>query len=125
MYSIYVHTTPDGKKYVGVTGKDNPKKRWKNGRLYRHNKCFSDAIKFFGWENIQHEVVETFEDKETAFKMERYYILLWRTNEPAYGWNIKIGNSNYSMSETHRNKISSSIKGKHWKIIEGKRFWYE
>lgn len=31
MYSLYVHTSPSGKRYVGITG-INPNRRWQNGR---------------------------------------------------------------------------------------------
>lgn len=30
MYSVYKHTAPNGKVYIGITGKD-PEKRWLNG----------------------------------------------------------------------------------------------
>ena len=56
MYSVYKHTTPNGKVYIGITGKE-PEKRWMKGRGYQNNPHFSHAIKFYGWENIEHEIV--------------------------------------------------------------------
>ena len=91
MYSIYVHTTPDGKKYVGSTSQE-PNKRFLGGCNYKCSTRFYDAIKFFGWDNIQHQVLETVEDKETALKREEYYTLLLRSNEPEFGYNIYVGN---------------------------------
>lgn len=35
MYSVYKYTAPNGKVYIGITGKD-PEKRWLNGRGYRY-----------------------------------------------------------------------------------------
>ena len=103
MYSIYVHTTPDGKKYVGSTSQ-KPKIRFNRGRNYRNSTRFYDAIKFFGWNNIKHEILETVEDKETALKREEYYTLLWRTNEPEFGYNIYVGNI---QNEDRKKKISN------------------
>lgn len=91
MYSIYVHTTPDGRKYVGSTSQE-PNKRFQGGSNYKTCTRFNDAINFFGWNNIKHEILETVEDKETALKREEYYTLLWRTNEPEFGYNIYVGN---------------------------------
>ena len=54
-FYIYVHTCPNYWSYVGLT--HNPKQRWNNGEGYKDNKEFYDAINFFGWENIKHEIV--------------------------------------------------------------------
>lgn len=109
MYSIYVHTTPDGKKYVGSTKKQNPKKRWRHGSHYKNNDRFREAIKIFGWDNIQHHVIDTVEDKETAIKLEEYYTLLWRTNEPEFGYNIYVGNI---IDEETKKKHSERMNGR-------------
>ena len=105
MYSIYVHTTPDGKKYVGSTSQ-KPKIRFNRGRNYRNSTRFYDAIKFFGWDNIQHHVLETVEDKETALKREEYYTLLWRTNEPDFGYNIYVCSN---PNQESKNKLSEKV----------------
>ena len=108
MYSIYVHTTPDGRKYVGSTSQE-PNRRFGNGlNKYKHCNRFLEAIKLFGWDNIQHQVLETVEEKETALKREEYYTLLWRTNEPEFGYNIYVGYKN----EEIRKKISENNKGR-------------
>ena len=119
MYNIYVHTFPDGRKYVGSTKKQNPKGRWKGAQGYRKHKTLFNAIKSVGWNNIQHEILETVEDKETAFEREEYYTLLWRTNEPEFGFNIDVANKHNSEphkgkhpSEESRRKNSESHKGK-------------
>ena len=107
MYNIYVHTFPDGRKYVGSTKKQNPNGRWKCAQGYRKHKTLFNAIKSVGWNNIQHEILETVEDKETALKREEYYTLLWRTNEPEFGFNIKLGNK---PNNEIKQKISESNK---------------
>ena len=53
-YCVYLHTSPTNKYYVGIT-KQNPLKRWANGRGYCKNKHFYKAILKYGWDNFQHE----------------------------------------------------------------------
>ena len=117
MYKIYVHIFPDGRKYVGSTKKQNPKKRWKGSKGYRKHKTLFNAIKSVGWNNIQHEIIETVEDKETALKREEYYTLLWRTNEPEFGFNIDAGNKHNEETKKRIGELSkgrvSGMKGKH------------
>lgn len=55
-YCVYMHTTPSGKKYVGVS-KNNAAKRWDCGRGYLSNTHFFNAIMKYGWINIKHEVL--------------------------------------------------------------------
>ena len=108
MYSIYVHTTPDGRKYVGCTSLKTYK-RFQGGCNYKNCTRFNDAIKFFGWDNIKHDILETVEDKETALKREEYYTLLWRTNEPEFGYNIFVGSI---PNQESKKKRSEKLKGK-------------
>ena len=110
MYSIYVHTTPDGKKYVGSTSIE-PNRRFGGGSHYKCCTRFNDAINLFGWDNIQHQILETVEDKETALKREEYYTLLWRTNEPEFGYNIFVGS--IPNQETINKRSEKRIGRKH------------
>lgn len=88
MFSVYKHTTPDGKIYIGATGRD-PAKRWQ-GR-YRSNAAFYEAITRFGWQNIAHEVLFTFETKEEAYQKERELIAFYQSNTPEKGYNLAAG----------------------------------
>lgn len=56
MFSVYKHTSPVGKVYIGITSKA-PKERWQNGRGYWNNKHFYRAIKKYGWNNFEHEIL--------------------------------------------------------------------
>ena len=114
MYSIYVHTFPDGKKYVGMTSQD-VENRWQLGWGYKDQKIVFNAINSVGWNNIQHQVIETVEDKETALKREEYYTLLWRSNEPEFGYNILAGNTGarrlgFHHTEETKKIISEKVK---------------
>lgn len=55
-WSVYRHTFPDGRVYIGITS-GNPEKRWANGRGYRHQEKMELAIMKYGWDNIKHEII--------------------------------------------------------------------
>ena len=64
-YTLYKHTTPSNKVYIGITSM-KVKKRWCGGRGYRHNPHFYKAILKYGWGNIKHEILLTGLTKEKA-----------------------------------------------------------
>lgn len=72
-YVVYCHTSPSGKKYVGMS--KNVKRRWEaNGKNYKACTKFYNAIKKYGWENITHEILEENLTKEEAEDLEEFYI---------------------------------------------------
>lgn len=91
MYSVYVHTCPNGKKYIGMTGQNNPKDRWQSGHGYKHCTDFHNAIIEFGWRNISHEVISTGLSKEEAEFLEQKLISLYKTQDPRFGYNSHSG----------------------------------
>lgn len=64
------HTSPTNKYYVGIT-KQNPLKRWANGRGYCKNKHFYKAILKYGWDNFKHEIVFSGITKDEAIQREK------------------------------------------------------
>ena len=86
MTYLYVHTSPNGKKYFGIT--DNPERRWKfDGNGYECNERLCEDIAIYGWDNIKHEIIDSFEDRQEAEKYEALYILLFNTENPQNGYN--------------------------------------
>lgn len=57
-WSIYKHTSPSGKSYIGYT-KQKPSQRWKGGNGYDKDTKFGKAIAKYGWDNFSHEIIET------------------------------------------------------------------
>ena len=56
LYLVYMHTTPDGKKYIGIT-RNLPNTRWNEGTGYESQKKFYRAIQAHGWNNITHQII--------------------------------------------------------------------
>lgn len=56
-FTIYLHRCPNGKCYVGMTSQ-SMNQRWRNGLGYKNNKDFYPDIEKYGWENIEHIILE-------------------------------------------------------------------
>ena len=89
-WSVYVHTTPNGKVYFGITSKE-PKSRWNSGHGYRKCKRFWNAIVKYGWNNIKHDVLYSGLTKCEAEDIERKLISEYQSTDPRYGYNILPG----------------------------------
>jgi len=87
-YSVYIHTSPSGKKYVGITSKI-PIMRWKNGYGYVKNKCFYSAIIKYGWDNFKHEIVASGLTHELALRMEESLVAQYDSFK--HGYNMTPG----------------------------------
>ena len=92
-YKVYMHTAPNGKKYVGIT-KRSINARWQNGNGYKSNKRFYNAILKYGWDNIKHEVLFDNLTQEEAYKLEIELIAQNESNNPNYGYNQTEGGEN-------------------------------
>lgn len=113
-FYVYIHICPNGKKYVGLTTID-PKKRWRRGNGYKSNKHFYFAIQKYGWDNIEHQVIEI-DTMSEMYYLEKYLISYYQTNKNEFGYNNSIGGeggtTGYHYSEEIKHKISESKKGK-------------
>ena len=89
-YTVYMHESPSGKKYVGIT-KTSLKKRWNYGYGYEHNPYFWRAIQKYGWGNITHKIIADGLSKEEACKIEIDLIRELKLTDPKYGYNIRQG----------------------------------
>ena len=111
MYTVYKHTTPDNKVYIGITAR-SVKERWRNGKGYPHSEYFNKAINEFGWENIKHEVLFTGLTQIEAEEKEIELIKEYKANDRAYGYNIDEGGlKNKRRTESTKRKISRAHIG--------------
>lgn len=112
MYSVYMHTCPNGKVYVGITGR-NPVNRWKNGNGYKGS-YFHKAIQKYGWANIKHEIVYSGLTKAEAAEIEVRLISEHKSNLREYGYNIssggECGRAGAVASEETRRRLSEAHK---------------
>lgn len=69
-YSVYKHTLPDSKVYIGITSVP-PEERWDNGFGYEQQSKFFREIVKYGWNNIKHEVLATCLSEKDARNMEK------------------------------------------------------
>ena len=88
MYDVYEHVFPDGKRYIGLS--KNVSVRWQNnGAGYMNNKKMRTAIEKYGWENVQHNIIETGLTRAQAQKKEMELIDKYDTIDN--GYNIAAG----------------------------------
>ena len=136
MYSVYVLTVKDGRKYVGATSM-NPISRWNHGNGYRFCEDFWEVICRDGWGSVTKEIVADALTKQEASRMEQELISMFHSTDPKKGFNREGGgiddqrlvlsstrqkqrekqlgvlNNNYGMhfSVEHRRKIAESNRG--------------
>lgn len=114
-YTVYKHTSPSGKVYIGITAQAISR-RWHGGSAYRNNRHFYAAIKKYGWDSIQHEIVSTGLSYEAACRMERELIAKYNSTNPEKGYNLSPGGEKttlgYKFSPESRARLSAAMKGK-------------
>ena len=114
-YWVYVHTCPNGKRYVGCTTRVKPERRWARGNGYQYNKHFYSAIQKYGWSSIKHEAWEL-TCKSEMYYAEKYLIAYYHTTESEFGYNNSSGGESGGLgctkSEETRKKMSQVKKGK-------------
>lgn len=115
-YTVYKHTSPEGKVYIGITGR-TPSRRWHGGSAYRNNPHFYAAIKKYGWENFKHELLAEHLTKEEACATEIRLIKKYNSQDPKRGYNLSPGGDKttlgYHLTEETRRKISDAAKARH------------
>ena len=88
-WSVYRHTFPDGKVYIGKT-KEAPEERWGTyGRNYQGQRKIFNAILAFGWNNIKHEVLFNNLSAEEAILKEQELIKLSDADGLAGNYNVQ------------------------------------
>ena len=103
MYKVYMHITPNNKKYIGIT-KTSLKRRWGNGKGYK-NQIFYRAILKYGWDNIQHILMYDFLTYEEAKEIE--LVSFFHTSNSKYGYNITKG-GDYRKPPTLETRLKTS-----------------
>lgn len=108
-YCVYEHLFPNGKRYIGISR--NAEKRWRNGKGYDNQPKISHAINYYGWGNIQHNIIVDGIGKRQAETLETYLISALNTIDN--GYNTSIGGDNINTSYLNEHIL--------FKIRESKR----
>ena len=90
-WCVYKHTNREnGKVYIGITSQ-NPRDRWDSGWGYQRNKHFWDAIRKYGWDTFEHEVLYTDLSFEAACEKECELIDEYQSRDYNKGYNLAPG----------------------------------
>lgn len=120
---VYIHTCPNGKRYVGVTTASKPERRWLEGRGYQNNDHFYRAILKYGWDNFEHKVFEV-DSAEEMYRKEVELISFYHSNDPEYGYNHSSGGEKSALgcirSEETKRRMSETAKER-WSDPEVRR----
>ena len=106
--SVYMHTVPNGRIYIGVTCRD-PQLRWqRNGSGYRKQTEFFADIQKYGWDNIKHEILFQTTDTDEAYAKEEEYIRLYKDKYGSLVYNTTFGRKH---TDQYKQRISELHKG--------------
>ena len=99
-WCVYCHTSPSGKKYIGITSQQNPEHRFNHGNGYlrkKDGKYFQPAmayaiLKYPDFDNdCDHEILYVGLTKTEAENKEKQLIAKYKTRDSRYGYNISPG----------------------------------
>lgn len=94
----------------------SPSQRWANGKGYAKSPYVHNAIKKYGWENVEKEVVARNLTQAEAENFEKLLIKTFLLTNRGLGYNVDPGGhgrSGYITSEQTKEKIRESMKGRH------------
>lgn len=114
-FVVYMHKTPNNKVYIGLTSMI-PERRWANGMGYYKNPHFTNAIKKYGWDNIEHIILFDGLTKQEACEKEIELIKLYDSTNRQKGYNIgtggEFGATGVKKSKEFCEMVSKRHKGK-------------
>ena len=111
-YIVYKHTAPNNKVYIGITGFD-PEYRWlNNGRGYKNQTTFFNAIIKYGWINFKHEILFEGLTEEEALNKEEDLIQQYKSYDRRYGYNVSLRGAKYG-NTTNKETNYEKRKSKH------------
>ena len=110
-----MHTSPSNKKYIGIN-KQKPTQRWSNGKNYKHNCYFTQAIEKYGWDNFKHEILFEVDTLEEAKELEIEMISKYNSDNRDFGYNLSKGGEpgNLGLGEDGRRQNRRNYERKYY-----------
>lgn len=131
MWKVYCHRNKiNQKEYIGITSKENPNRRWRNGEGYIKCRKFYFSIQKYGWDGFEHIILFDNLSLDQAKLIEQKIIRKNKSKKLSYnitdggdgniGWvmsektkrKIAEKHTGRNLSEEHKQKISKGNKGK-------------
>jgi len=110
-----MHTNKsNGKRYIGITSQV-PEKRWMNGCGYSERLPIGRAIRKYGWDGFEHEILYSNATETFAKDAERKLIAQYKTQDDDYGYNITAGGDGvlgFHHTEESKQIMSEKKRGK-------------
>lgn len=116
-FTVYRHTSPNGKQYVGITSKPVEERWGKSGCGYIDNKHLWSAICKYGWDSFIHEILACDLSLEDACSLECYLIATFDLMNPDKGYNQTSGGQ-YSVPSDEIRAVLSERTSSKWKDPE-------
>lgn len=115
-WSVYVHTSPSGKTYIGITHLE-PERRWgKEGKNYDHRTVFYKAILKYGWSNFEHKILFHNCSEKLAKILEKAFIAYYKNLGLSYNMTIGGDGHNFGKNCTtaeYRTESSRKFRQEH------------
>lgn len=113
-YTVYKHTSPSGKVYIGITSQKVQDRWCRQGQGYKKNTHFYRAIQKYGWDNFKHEILYTGMPEMDAKHKEIELIKKHQSNNPKNGYNLTIGGDGVIgivRNDVWKKRIGIALKG--------------
>ena len=121
VYSVYMHTSPSGKRYIGIT-KQKPTQRWGKGKNYKSNTYFTGAIEKYGWDNFTHEILYEVNSLDEAKALEIDLIAKYQSDNRDFGYNLSKGGEPCNKGLTREDKRKrDNARTRQWAINHPER----
>ena len=77
--------------YVGITSQSVQSRWGLNGNGYKDSPKFWNAIKKYGWDNFEHEIIAEHLTEQEAKNFEKALIKSGKLQDDKYGYNMTVG----------------------------------
>ena len=110
-YTVYKLTDPEGKVYIGCTGK-SVGERWRKGKNYNRRTPIRRAIDKLGWDAFQKDILCENLTKEGAEKLEKWFVDYYDSTNAEKGYNGMTGGARNGAKMSESAKILESATKK-------------